>query len=78
MIALAGFSVMTCSEEEQAHEHNFTISAFDDIHHWKKCNCGEVDLSSYKKNIITKVIPIHTGSAVIAEYPTKKNLMSGF
>ena len=30
------------------------------------------------KNIITKVIPIHTGSAVIAEYPTKKNLMSGF
>lgn len=50
MIALAGFSVMTCSEEEQAHEHNFTISAFDDIHHWKKCNCGEVDLSSYEKH----------------------------
>ena len=50
MIALAGFSVMACSEEEQAHEHNFTISAFDDIHHWKKCNCGEVDLSSYEKH----------------------------
>ena len=35
MIALAGFSVMACSEEEQAHEHNFTISAFDDIHHYR-------------------------------------------